>query len=353
MALAQLNKQTADSNHLERLSSLWGSEVKTDDADACLYLGHALAKEYEDLGEYGKAMDFLQKAKQRKLAELGTNRPDDNALFTALKRYTADEKIASGGEGFDSNEPLFIVGMPRSGTTLAERILSSHSQVDSAGELANLSLLVKQQLGTSSPWVLDPQTLDKCHQLDFEKLGKDYLASTRHLTGSSAHFIDKMPLNFMYIPVILRALPKAKIICLRRNPMDTCLSNFRQLFSIRFAYYTYAYSLRDTGQFYANFHKLMDDFAHQYQGRIHQLQYENLIDNPEQQARTLIDYCGLDWEPQCLDFQTNAAPVATASSIQVREKLNRKGMGRWRKFEPWLGELKAVLEENGIHIEGN
>jgi tetratricopeptide (TPR) repeat protein len=344
LALAQLHKHTASDNDLEQLQALW-SELDKADADGHLYVGHALARVYEDLGDYARAIDSLRAAKQPKLAQIRDNGLDYGEIFKALEELPP----ATGeGDGFDSDEPVFIVGMPRTGTTLVERILSSHSAVDSAGELGNLSTLVKQQLGTASPWVLDKETLAQLGRLDYRRLGQEYLASTRHLTGSSARFIDKMPFNFMYIPVIARALPNARIVCLRRNPMDTCLSNFRQLFGLRFSYYNYAYSLQHTAQFYAQFHRLMEHYERALPGQFYQVQYESLVQNPEQEARSLLNYCQLDWEPACLDFQRNTAPVATASSVQVREGIYHRAVERWRHYEPWLDEVKAELERAGI-----
>jgi len=344
-SLSQLRRQTEQHNHLERLLSLW--QTLGDDVDARLHIGHALAKEYEDLGNYERAMHYLEEAKRQKAIQVSQEEQEGRQLFAAAQQLSSrlgDLQHA----GWPSEEPIFIVGMPRTGTTLVERMLSSHSQVESAGELANFSLLVKQQLGTASPWVLDVETIDRADELDFQRLGKDYLASTRHLTGTSAHFIDKMPLNFMYVPLIARALPGASIICLRRNPMDTCLSNFRQLFSTGFSYYNYAYSLRDTAEFYARFHSLMEHYAAVMGERFYQLRYEDLVDDPESQCRALLGYCGLQWEPQCLEFQDNRAPVATASSVQVREPLYTRAVQRWRHYEPWLGEARAVLERDGI-----
>lgn len=344
LTLAQLRKHTASDNDLAHLQSLW-SELDKADADGHLYVGHALARVSEDLGEYERAFDFLCAAKQLKLAQIRDNGLNYGEIFKALEELPLATRE---GDGFDSDEPIFIVGMPRTGTTLVERILSSHSVVESAGELANLSTLVKKQLGTASPWVLDKETLAQIGRLDHARLGEEYLASTRHLTGSSARFIDKMPFNFMYIPVIARALPKAKIVCLRRNPMDTCLSNFRQLFGLKFSYYNYAYSLQHAAQFYAQFHRLIEHYDQLLPGRFYQVQYESLVQNPEQEVRSLLNYCELDWEPACLDFQSNTAPVATASSVQVREGIYHRAVERWRHYEPWLDEVKAELERAGI-----
>lgn len=344
-SLSQLRRQTEHSNHLERLTALWNT--LGDSPDARLHIGHALAKEYEDLGDYGQAMQFLEAGKAAKREQVREDRQDQEGLFAALTSV-AETLAAAPGAGFASDEPIFIVGMPRTGTTLVERILSSHPAVTSAGELANFSLLVKRQLQTRSRWVLDAETLARAGELDFVRLGRDYLDSTRHLTGGSPHFIDKMPLNFLYIPMILRALPGAKIVCLRRNPMDTCLSNYRQLFSTAFSYYNYAYSLQDTARFYLHFHRLMARLQVLFPGRVHELHYEALVEDPQRHTRALLSYCDLDWDPACLEFHRNTAPVATASSVQVREKLYRRGIDRWRHYAPWLGELQSILAEAGL-----
>jgi tetratricopeptide (TPR) repeat protein len=345
-ALSQLRRQSEQNNHLDRLEAVW-SELN-EDAQARLHVGHALAKEYEDLGKYQQSIQYLKEAKRLKRQQLTVDGHDEK-LFDAIQNLSQDIPKDSNPIGCTSDEPIFIVGMPRTGTTLIERILSSHSTVKSAGELANFSLLVKRQLGTSSPWVLDTETIEQSNRLDFQKLGNDYLESTRHLTGNSAHFIDKMPLNFMYVPLIARALPNAKIICLRRNPMDTCLSNFRQLFSTGFSYYNYAYSLTDTAEFYIRFHKLIARFAADLGERFYQVHYESVVADPKTEIQNLLQYCELPWQDQCLNFQDNAAPVATASSVQVRQKIYNTAIQRWRHYEPWLGDVKTLLERQGIN----
>ncbi|MEH6584209.1 MAG: sulfotransferase, partial [Halioglobus sp.] len=302
------------------------------------------------LGNYEQAMQQLLAGKALKLEQLQPQQQDNKALFSALGQ--ASTRLARlPVTGCDSPEPIFIVGMPRTGTTLVERILSSHSQVVSAGELANFSTLVKQQLGTASRWVLDVETIEQADKLDFEKLGRDYLESTRHLTGNSAHFIDKMPLNFMYIPLIAKALPRAKIICLRRNPMDTVLSNFRQLFATSFTYYNYAYSLKDSAEFYVAFDALIAQCEQDLGTRLYSIAYESVVADAEAQTRQLLQYCELPWEPQCLAFQENTAPVATASAVQVREKLYQRAVHRWKHYEPWLGAVKDIFNANHIVFE--
>ena len=237
--------------------------------------------------------------------------------------------------------------MPRSGTTLVERILSSHSDVQSAGELQDFGLCVKKLTKTPSSHVLDIETFTQAYQLDFEKLGSSYLQSTRVVTGEYKHFIDKLPFNFYYIDLITKALPNAKIICLLRDPMDTCIGNYRQLFSINNPYYSYSLNLLDTAKFYSRFYKLMEHFQSVHKN-IKLVKYEALVANPEQQIKSLIKFCDLEWQPACIDFHLNDAPVSTASKVQVRQPLNNKAIGRWRAFKPHADEIEKYLISEGI-----
>jgi hypothetical protein len=238
--------------------------------------------------------------------------------------------------------------MPRTGTTLVERVLSSHEKVFAAGELPDFSLVLKRITATAGNMVLDPATLRAAAAADGGAMGEAYLQSTRPRTGHTAHFIDKMPLNFFYAGLIHRALPNARIICLRRNPLDTCLSNFRQLFATRFPYYRYAYDLLDTGRYYALFDALMAHWRELMPDHYREVHYEDLVANPEGEARKLLDFCGLEWDPQCLRFFENPTPVATASSIQVRSPLYSSSVGRWKHYAEELAEVTALLSALGI-----
>ncbi len=229
-ALANLRRQSADRNHIERLDALLKRNKL--DVDDELYLRYALAKEHEDLGDYAAAFSQWQQANQRKRASLDYSIEEDAAVFAALQEQFRGATLQ--GSGYASEEPIFVLGMPRTGTTLVERILSSHSQVYSAGELENLGLIIKRATGTRSARILDVETIERARDLDWPAIGKEYLQSTRPATGHSAHFIDKTPLNFLLIGFIQRALPNARIICLRRHPLDTVLSNYRQLFALTF-----------------------------------------------------------------------------------------------------------------------
>lgn len=338
-SLSQVRRQTPERNHIARLTALL--PAAGGDADALLHLHHALAKEHEDLGDYGQAFAHLAAGKAAKRATLHYDPARDQALFQALiDAFPAP--VAAGG-GCDSDEPIFIIGMPRTGTTLVERILSCHPQVHSAGELQNFGVVLKRASGSRTRHLLDPDTVARAAALDWTRIGAAYVASTRPGTGRTPHFIDKLPHNFLYAGYIARALPRAKIVCLRRDAMDTCLSNFRQMFALNTPYFDYAYDLLDTGRYYLLFDRLMAHWRRVLPGRILEIAYEDVVGSQEPSTRRLLDFCALPWNDACLRFERNAAPVATASAVQVREPLYRGAIGRWRRYEAELAPLRELL----------
>jgi tetratricopeptide (TPR) repeat protein len=342
-----LARQTPERNfraELERLVS-----QPSDDPDRGLHLAHALAKTCEDLGEHQEALAWLVRAKSVKRAAVGYDARADAELFEAAARTFGPGDAAHGEP---SEAPIFVVGLPRTGTTLVDRILSSHPQVASAGELTNFGLIVKRATGTSSNLVLDPDTLEAASELDLAAVGRAYVDSVAPLRGGSPRFVDKMPLNVLYAGLIHRALPNARIVCLRRDPMDACLANFRQLFATGFAYYDYAYDLEDLGRYYLAFDRLVGHWrAALPADRFTEVAYEDIVADQEGQTRRLLDFCGLAWDPRCLDFHENAAPVATASSVQARQPLYATSIGRWRHYGAGLDPLRRVLEAGGLAID--
>jgi hypothetical protein len=317
------------------------------DADGELHICHALAKQREDEQRYQDTFRLLERGKRRKAAVLGYTFAADQALFAAAERLPAT-LAGRSGDGCASREPIFIVGMPRTGTTLVERILSSHPQVFSAGELTNFGLVLKRAAATPSNRVLDAETLEAATRCNFAAVGAAYVESTRPRTGHKQRFIDKMPLNFFYAPLIRRCLPNAKIVCLRRNPLDTCLSNYRQLFATSFSYYNYSYDLLDTGRYYAAFHALTKLWRESLGENYLEIHYEDVVERTEHEAHRLVEFCELPWDPRCLAFQDNAVPVATASSVQVRQPIYRSGLERWRHYERELAPLRELLAATGV-----
>ena len=346
LALAQQRKQSAASNHVERLRSLL--QAHGSDPEAQTYLHMALAKEEEDCGNYVSAFSHYTRGKYAAGARRNYHPAEDEKLFEAIMQ----QSFATNGsiEGCESAEPVFVMGMPRSGTTLVDRILSNHAEVHSAGELLNFGITLKRLSGSHSPMLLDAETIQRAGQPDWRALGEQYLSSTRPATGRTPRFIDKLPHNFLYAGWIARALPNAKIICLRRDPLDTCLSNFRQLFAWQSPHFGYSFNLLDTGRYYALFDRLMAHWSTILSGRILEVRYEDLVSNQEAVTRLMLDFCGLAWDEHCLQFERNAAPVNTASLVQVRSPIYRGAIGRWRRYGPQLTELRTVLEGAGVRL---
>jgi hypothetical protein len=185
-------------------------------------------------------------------------------------------------------------------------------------------------------------------RLDWRRLGDDYIASTRAFTGALPRFTDKLPHNFLYLGYIASALPEAKLICVRRHPLDTCLSNYRQLFAPESPYFDYSYDLLDIGHYYILFDRLMAHWKAAFPDRILEVRYEALVTEQERNSRAIIAHCGLQWDDACLAFEKNATPVSTASAVQVRAPMYTSALGRWRRHESRLGPLRAMLEDAGI-----
>lgn len=346
LTLAQLRRQNPAQNHVARLTALL-PQAERHPAGR-MYMNLALAKEYEDLGDVALAFEHLSRGKAAGGAGRNYSIARDEALFESIRG--AFPSPVSASDGHATREPIFVIGMPRSGTTLVERILTSHPEVYSAGELQNFGVVLKRLSGSRTPYLLDPDTVARAGTLETRQLGEAYLASTRPATGTTARFVDKLPHNFLYAGFIARALPNATIVCVRRNPLDTCLSNFRQLFAQTSPYYDYSFDLLDTGRYYALFDQLMAHWQRVLPGRILEVQYESLVEDQETHSRRLLEHCGLPWHEACLHFEHNAAPVATASAVQVRSPMYRSSLDRWRRYEAELGPLRALLRDAGVAL---
>jgi len=348
-SLANLRRQTPEKNHIARLRKTL--EHAAGNLDGQTFLHNALAKELEDTGDTVNAFRHLNTGKALLRKTLDYSVDEDAELFSCIREEFTAALLHEDTAGHSSNEPIFVVGMPRTGTTLVERILSSHSDVFSAGELRSFGLMLKRAAGTRSNKVLDPDTVRQGLRANPAQLGQDYLDSTRPATGHTPRFIDKTPLNFLNIGFIHRALPNARIVCVRRNPMDTCLSNFRHLFSPESSpYYRYSFDLLETGHYYLLFNELMTHWNSVLPGKILQVQYEDIVADQETQSRRLLGFCGLEWQDACLRFEQNAAPVATASSVQVRQPIYSSATERWKSYAEFLQPLKELLEQNGIQV---
>jgi tetratricopeptide (TPR) repeat protein len=313
-------------------------------AEDRFHLHFALGKALEDVGSYAESFEHYAEGNRLRAAALRYD-PDRNTanrrrLKTFFTRQFFNERVGFGDPALD---PIFIVGLPRSGSTLLEQILSSHSLVEGTKELHDI-IDIAQSLGRPAargepsryPDVLATLTADKCRTL-----GAQYLDQTRVQRRTSRPcFIDKMPNNFVHIGLIHLILPNAKIIDARRHPLGCCFSNFKQHFA-RGQHFTYR--LEDIGRYYRDYVELMAHFDALLPGRVHRVIYERLIDDTEAEVRRLLDYCGLPFEEPCLRFYENERAVRTASSEQVRQPVYRDALDHWRHYEPWLDPLKAAL----------
>jgi tetratricopeptide (TPR) repeat protein len=345
--LSRLHRQTRASNHVDRLLSL--SAQTSRNSAAQVYLHMALGKEYEDLEDYPKAFEHFTKGKSAIGAAHRDSSQRDEVLFEAITRAFPEQRLQPAG--YPTEEPIFVIGMPRSGTTLVERIIASHPYVYSAGELSNFGIAFKQASGARTPLLLDIDTIAQVRHIRWERLGEQYLASTRPMTDGKPRFIDKLPHNFLYLGFIANALPNARIICLRRNPLDTCLSNFRELFAQGSEFHDYSLDLLSVGRYYILFDRLMAHWRRVFPGRFLEVQYETLVDTQESSSRQLLECCGLPWHDACLHFEENPSPVTTASAVQVLAPIYRGALKRWKKCEAQLTELRDLLVSAGIDVD--
>jgi len=318
-------------------------ETVRDSADDQLHLHFALGKAYEDLEKYDRSFRHYQEGNRIRRAQIHYRAEKTTALVERCKAlYTREFFDERSGGGAVARDPIFVVGMPRAGSTLVEQILSSHSQVEGTMELSHL-IDLSRTLEASATTGGDeyPASLAVLDGEQLRHLGEEYLRrSSAHRKSGAPLFIDKMPNNWLYVGLIALALPNAKIIDVRRHPLACCFSVFKQHFAKG---QHFSYDLQDLGGYYRDYVELTDHIDQVLPGRIHRVYYESLVDDVEGEVRGLLTYCGLPFEEACLRFYENTRAVRTASSEQVRRPIFREGLEQWRKFEPWLEPLKAVL----------
>lgn len=344
---AQLRTQTKGRNHIAELQ---GVLARTTDPAGITQLCFALAKEQEDVGDHEDAFASLQRGADTKRRHMQYSVDTDLRIMGKISDVYGPDLFDGHVQGCASEDPIFVLGMPRTGTTLVERILGSHSQVFSAGELNHFSLelirLVKAIPGPAPASRLDFVALTR--RLDFRDLGEAYLTATRPLRDGSPYFIDKLPFNFLYAGLIHLALPRARIINLQRHPMDTCYAVYKQLFKDA---YPFSYDLDELGQYYIAYHRLMQHWNEVMPGVIHTLRYEDVVADVEGEARRLLDHCGLPWEEQCLRFYQNTQASTTASALQVRQPIYDSSVGKWRRYARQLEPLRLRLAEAGVNVD--
>ena len=307
------------------------------------HLCFALGKSLEDQQQYSQSFEYYARGNRLKRLE-SHYRPETIELNTRLQIEVCTPGLFARNKhgGASAADPIFIVGLPRSGSTLIEQILASHSAVEGTQELADVPRIVAELQGRD--WHRDhpryPPVLAQLSGADYRRLGEKYLTDTRVYRTGKARFIDKMPNNFRHLGLIHLMLPNARIIDARREPMACCFGNFKQLFAHG---QEFTYSIEDIARYYRTYLELMRHWEAVLPGRVLRVHHEALVDDLEGSVRRLLEFCELDFEPACLEFHKTERSVRTASSEQVRLPIYREGLDQWRHYQPWLGDLREAL----------
>jgi hypothetical protein len=307
------------------------------------HLAFALGKAYEDRKDYENSFTYYKRGNAIRRIKHKYD-PRRNVYDSARQINTLSAEFFQEREGYGHNapDPIFIVGLPRAGSTLIEQILSSHSQVEGTAELTDIiaisrNLGGKERMKGPSKY---PEVLEEISEEQCRELGEGFIKSTMVQRHGTPFFIDKMPNNFLHIGLIHLILPKAKIIDARRHPMAGCFAGYKQLFARG---QTFTYDLEDIGHYYRDYVKVMDHWDEVLPGRIHRVHYEDMVADTEHQIRGLLDYCGLPFEEECLRFYETKRAIRTPSSEQVRQPVYKDALELWRNYEAHLDPLKEAL----------
>lgn len=337
--LSYLQKHTEHDATIKAMEEVYDRPSTT--LEQRMHLTFGLGKAFEDIQEFEKGFEFLSEGNALKRCQYDYEIEDDRAYFISVMKAFNDGLFSNmKGVGCDDKTPVFVLGMPRSGTTLVEQILSSHPLVHGAGELEFLDQQVRTFFNSDNKHSY-PLDIKKIKNSELKKLGKNYIDRLRKHNSDAPFIINKMPVNFKYIGFIKLILPNAKIIHCRRSPADTCLSIFKNFFG---GEQPFAYDLYELGHYYALYQSMMDHWHTVLPGFIHDVRYEDMVDNQAQQTKALLDFCGLDWDEACLNFHKSGRPVRTASAAQVRKPMYKDSIDLWKRYQRQLSPLLEALE---------
>jgi len=344
-ALATAAKAT-DESHIREMEKLCSE--RAGDPRASAFYHYAIGKEFEDLQRWDEAFPAFSAGAAARRQTVDFDERAEIELFDFLERHYTAQWIESLPPGNPDPSPIFVLGQPRTGTTLVERIITSHSQVHSAGELQQLGLALRRLSRYRNPRRFTAELFRMAQSLKPANIGAMYLHTSRKMRGDTPRFVDKLPQNYLMIPLILAALPNARIVHLVRNPVDACFSSFKQLFADA---YLHSYDQREMARHHARYHRLMAVWRERFPGRFLDISYEATASDVEPNARALLDYLDLPWEDACLAFHTQNSAVSTASAVQVREPAHTRSVGRWRRYETQLQPMLDELEGAGITVK--
>lgn len=336
-----LRKKTRNRNHTAKLEKAIQKLAPDDPGEASLC--YALSKELEDLGDNRRSFTYLKRGADSRRRRLQYDVQSEVSFMTRIAALFDGSYAANLTSAPERRGPIFVLGLPRSGTTLVDRIISSHSEVESLGEIPDFALALTR-LGRTTDRL---RLLEASALVDPDQLGREYLRSAASYGSQSPYFIDKSPTNYLYVGLIAKALPGASIVHVQRHPLDSCFAMYRALFRMG---YPFSYDLEDLGEYYIAYDALMRHWRETFPDTVLDVSYEELVDNQERVSNEILDHCGLAWEAACLEFDRNMAPVATASAAQVRKPIYRDALSRWRRFETQLAPLIDRLQAAGIVI---
>lgn len=341
---ARLRRWHADDNHLDGLRRQL--QVAAADSEDAAAMWFALYKELEDLGEFAQAWDALRQGNAVMWRRLRHDRLADRSQHEAMARLAAAGTFnpASTTKQDDGAQPIFIIGMPRSGTTVLERMLGNHSQIASAGELGDFAQQLRWAADQAGRALLDPALLQALPTLDYAAVGEGYLRQTRWRLNGQRRFIDKLPPNYLLAGPIARALPQAVIVYVRRDPMAVCFSNYRAMFGDS---YGYSYDFDALAAHHAAHAQLMQAWQQHLPGRVLEIDYEAMVADPDAALARVLESCGLAPEQGGSDLTRNAAATATLSSVQVREPVHARNVEEWRRYADQLAPLHERLQAGG------
>ena len=343
-------ERARDSSHVEQMKALLSSSRLP--AGQNIFLYYAIAKELEDLEQWADAFEYYKlggDAASGVARAAGYQVEHDIAVIDKVIEVCdaawLSSRAGKAAQGRKEATPVFIVGLPRTGTTLAERIIASHSQVESADETFFMQTAIRHASGLKVEEEMSPAIIAAAAKKDIQVIARTYREAVAYRLQGQAFFIDKYPFNFLYLGFIAKAFPHAPIIHLRRNAMDACFAMYKQSF------FKFAYTLEDLARYYAAYDRLNQHWLEVLGDRVIELEYELLVSDLEGQTRNLLHRLGLGFESACLDFHKNEAPSATASTVQIREKVHSRSVNKWKNWSRQLAPLRADLEKSGISID--
>ena len=345
---SDLRRQTRERNHIPALENLLKGGIQHPRGE--VFVRYALAKELEDVGRYAESFLHLSRGASLRRKHIHYDVELDVKTVAWIEAAYPASRCAARGGGHMSTQPIFVVGMPRSGSTLLERVLGNHSKVHAAGELPEFAnALVAAAKRISNGRTLSREELIAAStRVDFAQVGADYVARSSWATRPALRFIDKLPLNYLYCGPIALALPRAQIIHMTRHPLATCYAMYKTLFKDA---YPFSYDLVELARYYAAYRRLMAHWQRAMPDLIIEVRYEMLVQNFEREVRRVVEACGLDFEPPCLEFERNPHPTATASAAQVRRPLYDSSVSLWRHYERELEPVRQALIAEGVAAE--